>query len=143
MSNPEIGPYLLPYAGQQLTTGRQAEVYANHFIAVHLNEIGGGKTYSQLSSELRACTSNCESLQSQVDTVFKGTTLKGLLLEAYAFATMGAIALIAGIAAFAIAGLLMILVIAGYVHFRRTPPDVEILASDKKDAGENPSGATA
>src|SRR5438552_19132929 len=38
------------YAGQQLTTGAQAEVYADHFIAVHLNEIAGGKTYAQLST---------------------------------------------------------------------------------------------
>ena len=41
------------YAGQQLTTGAQAQVYADHFIAVHLNEIGGGKTYAQLSTRPR------------------------------------------------------------------------------------------
>ena len=39
------------YAGQQLTTGAQAEVYADHFIANHLKAIGGGKTYAQLSAE--------------------------------------------------------------------------------------------
>jgi hypothetical protein len=39
-----------PYGGQQLTTGAQAEVYADHFIANHLKEIGGGKTYAQLSA---------------------------------------------------------------------------------------------
>ena len=43
---PGMIPYLAKYAGQQLTTGAQAEAYANHFIAVHLQEIGGGKTYS-------------------------------------------------------------------------------------------------
>ena len=41
------------YAGQQLTTGAQAETYADHFIAVHLKEIGGGKTYAQLSARRR------------------------------------------------------------------------------------------
>src|SRR6185437_8186459 len=40
-----------PYASQQLTTGAQAEVYADHFIANHLKVIGGGKTYAQLSAE--------------------------------------------------------------------------------------------
>jgi hypothetical protein len=44
----EITPSMIPsvsqYAGQQLLTGQQAEVYANDFIAVHLREIGGGKT---------------------------------------------------------------------------------------------------
>ena len=39
-----------PYGGQQLTTGAQAQVYADHFIANHLKEIGGGKTYAQLSA---------------------------------------------------------------------------------------------
>ena len=45
-SSPRCGPY----GGQQLTTGAQAQVYADHFIASHLKEIGGGKTYAQLSS---------------------------------------------------------------------------------------------
>ena len=39
------------YGGQQLTTGAQAEVYADHFIANHLKVIGGGKTYAQLSAK--------------------------------------------------------------------------------------------
>src|ERR1700733_11827804 len=42
------------YAGQQLTTGAQAETYANHFIANHLKTIGGGKTYAQLSAQAQA-----------------------------------------------------------------------------------------
>ena len=51
---PGMIPYLAKYAGQQLTTGAQAEAYANHFIAVHLQEIGGGKTYSELSGAAMA-----------------------------------------------------------------------------------------
>ena len=47
-------PYLAKYAGQQLLTGSQAEAYADHFIAVHLQEMGGGKTYSQVSAEFLA-----------------------------------------------------------------------------------------
>src|SRR5580658_9231717 len=51
----EITPSMIPsvsqYAGQQLLTGQQAEAYADHFIAVHIAEMGGGKTYSQLSTE--------------------------------------------------------------------------------------------
>jgi len=46
---PDDAAAMTQYAGQQMTTGAQAETYANHFIAVHLKEIGGGKTYSQLS----------------------------------------------------------------------------------------------
>ena len=51
----EITPTMIPsvsqYAGQQLLTGQQAEAYADHFIAVHITNIAGGKTYSQLSAE--------------------------------------------------------------------------------------------
>ena len=51
----EITPSMVPsvsqYAGQQLLTGQQAEAYADHFIAVHIANMSGGKTYSQLSAE--------------------------------------------------------------------------------------------
>jgi len=46
------------YAGQTMTTGAQAQAYADHFIAVHLTEIGGGKTYSQLSAAAMAQPKN-------------------------------------------------------------------------------------
>src|SRR5262245_4564811 len=49
LAPPEIGRYLDRYAGQQLTTGAQAEAYADHFIAVHLREVAGGQTYAQVS----------------------------------------------------------------------------------------------
>ena len=51
----EITPNMIPsvsqYAGEQLLTGQQAEAYADHFIAQHIIDMGGGKTYSQLSAE--------------------------------------------------------------------------------------------
>jgi hypothetical protein len=107
------------YGGQQLTTGAQAEVYADHFIAVHLKAIGGGKTYAQLSTEAQTQPNN-SALAAQVATVFKGETLRGLLLNAYAFGTMATIAFIAAIAAFIAAGLMLILSALGLVHMRRT-----------------------
>jgi hypothetical protein len=122
----DIGPYLNKYAGKQLLTGPEAAAYANHFIAVHLTEAGGGKTYSQLSTEAIA-NPNDAKLQAQVATVFKGTTLRGLLLNAYAFATMGTIAGIAAIVSFVGAGVLLILAGLGFWHLRRTPRDAEVL----------------
>ena len=115
------------YAGQQLTTGAQAEVYADHFIANHLKAIGGGKTYAQLSAESIAQPKNAV-LAAQVNTVFKGETLRGLLLNAYAFGTMGAIAGIAAIAAFIAAAVMLVLGGLGLMHARRTSPATEILA---------------
>jgi hypothetical protein len=114
------------YAGQLMTNGAQAETYADHFIAVHLNLIGGGKTYSQLATESLAQPKNA-ALAGQVQTVFRGTTLRSMLLEAYAFWKMGQIALIASIVAYAGAGLLLILSFLGFVHLRRTAPEAEIL----------------
>jgi hypothetical protein len=112
------------YAGQPLVTGQQAEVYANDFIAVHLQEIGGGKTYAQLSAESLAAPNNAK-LAGQVATVFKGTTLRGLLLEAYAFSTFGEIALVASIVSFVLAGIMLLLTLLGVVHLRRVPEDQE------------------
>jgi hypothetical protein len=117
-----------PYGGQQLTTGTQAEVYADHFIANHLKTIGGGKTYAQLSAEAIAQPANA-TLAAQVNTVFKGETLRGLLLNAYAFGTMGTIAGIAGIAAFTAAAVTLVLGSLGLMHARRTSPDTDILNS--------------
>ena len=115
------------YAGQPMTTGAQAKAYADHFIAVHLGLIGKGKTYSQLSGESLAQPKNV-ALAAQVQTVFRGTTLRSMLLEAYGFWQMGQIALFAAIASFVGAGLLLILSIVGLVHGRRVPADTEVLA---------------
>ena len=123
----EITPSMIPsvsqYAGQELLTGAQAEVWANDFIAVHLKEIGGGKTYSELSTEAQAQPNNA-ALQAQVETVFKGTTLRGLLLEAYAFSIFGTLATVAEICCWILAALMLLLTVLGYAHYRRTPPDV-------------------
>ncbi len=115
------------YAGQQLTTGAQAEVYADHFIANHLKAIGGGKTYAQLSTEAQAQPKNTV-LAGEVATVFKGETLRGLLLNAYAFGTMGTIAGIAAIAAFIAGAVMLVLSGLGLMHARRVSPAAEILA---------------
>jgi len=112
------------YAGQQMTNGAQAETYANHFIAVHLKEIGGGKTYSQLSAESLAHPANAV-LKAQVQTVFQGTTLRGLLLNAYAFWQIGQIALWAAIASFIGAFIFLCLSVFGFLHMRRTPRDTQ------------------
>jgi len=113
------------YAGQLMTNGAQAETYANHFIAVHLNEIGGGKTYSQLSAESLANPGDAK-LKAQVETVFQGTTLRGLLLNAYAFWQIGQIAMWAAIAAFIGGAVFAILSVLGFLHMRRTPAEAEL-----------------
>ena len=117
LQNPLIKPYLTPYAGQQLINGREAEVWADHFIAVHLQEITGGKTYAQLSAASLADPSNT-ALAKTVQTVFQGQTLRGTLLTAYAFWMFGVIALWSAIAMFFLAILMLILTLLGFRHYR-------------------------
>lgn len=110
---------MLQYGGQQMTTGAQAEVYANDFIGNHLKEMAGGKTYSELSTQSQANPDDAK-LAGLVQTMFRGETLRGLLLNAYAFGTMGTIAGFAAIGAFVAAGVMLLLALLGFRHAGRT-----------------------
>jgi hypothetical protein len=85
------------YAGQQVDNGDKARVYANDFIAVHLNEVAKGKTYSQVSAAAQADPKNT-ALAAQTNTLFKGETLRGLLLYAWGWSQVGLYALYAAVA---------------------------------------------
>jgi len=126
LASPQIGPYLNKYAGQQLVDGAQAKAYADHYIAVHVSETAGGLTYAQLSTKARANPADTK-LAGQVQTVFRGETLRGLLLNAYAFWKLGQIALYAAVAAFVGAGVLLVLTVLGFLHLRRVGPEAEVL----------------
>ncbi len=113
-----MDPYLEQYAGQQLLTGAQAEAYADHFIAIHLSEMPYDGVYSKASAaSLKAPTT--AKLAGVVQTSFKGTTLRGLLLEAYAFSVFGHIAGVAAVCCFVLAGITLIFVLLGLWHLRR------------------------
>jgi len=132
-------PCLVANAGQALTTGKQAECYANNFIGLHLKSTGGGKTYAELGtvqSALRAQVTeaqktnapNLADLQKQLadtttarETVFKGETLRGLLLTSYGFSEFGTKAAQAATVAFLASGLVLILAMFGFIHAFVTP----------------------
>src|SRR6186713_2240770 len=125
---------LVEFAGQPMTTGKQAECYANNFIGLHLESIAGGKTYADLGevqTQLRAQiaeaqktnASNLADLQKQLtdatasrETVFKGETLRGLLLTSYGFSEFGTKAAQAATVAYLGAGVMVVLVIFGIIH---------------------------
>jgi hypothetical protein len=123
---PGMIPYLSQYAGQQLTTGAQAEAYANHFIAVHLSQMPYHGVYSQISAASMANPSN-KALAALKATSFQGTTLRGLLLEAYGFATVGTVMLWGAIASFVGAAFMALLVGLGFWHAAHTTEDERIL----------------
>ena len=59
-------------------------------------------------------------MTAQRDSLFKGETLRGLLLTAFAWSTVGMIAGYAAIGAFIAAAMMAVLVVLGFVHLRRT-----------------------
>ncbi len=123
-----------PFAGAKMTTGEQAMAYAQHYISVHVKNVAGGKTYSEVSGAALAASaqskadptntelaSQAATLMGQRQTLFMGETLKGLLGNAYAFWKMGQIAMYAAWAAGASAIVMLILSTLGFMHLRRTP----------------------
>ena len=129
---------LVRFADQQVTTGAEAEAYAS-YIGGHLEETAGGATYADLGGPQREARAALEEAQasgadeetiaeleataaeltSQRDSLFRGETLRGLLLSTFAWSTIGRIAGIAAIAAFVAAGAMIVLVILGIVHRRK------------------------
>jgi hypothetical protein len=129
----ENDPCLKKYAGTALDSGAKAACYANHYIAVHLSEVNDGKTYAQSSNALRALpdqnSAEAKALSGKVDTLFRGETLRGLLLTSYGFSIFGDRAQTAAYVCYALAFVLFIAAIAGFVHAARKSSDRVILAS--------------
>lgn len=123
---------LRPYAGLPMTTGDQAKAYADNFIGAHLRSMTQGKTFSEISNAAEeACpkrgtndapSAECTQLRQTSNTLFQGNTLRGLLLNAYAFGTMGKIAGIAAVAAFLGSALMLILGLLGFRHAKQVAP---------------------
>lgn len=133
---------LVVYAGENLVTGKQAECYANEYIALHLSEINEGKTYSQTSNESRTVAAEAKAdpnnadlqaqakaLDGKVQTLFRGETLRGLLLTSYGFSIFGERASQAAMVCFLVAGVLFIASIAGFIHAFTTSKDEKVLTA--------------
>lgn len=142
IADERIKPYLEKFAGQEMTTGEQAYAFAEHYIAVHMETIGGGKTYEEVSGEYtklnaqvqadqkagkevsKETLAELDTLAQTRQTLFMGNTLRGLLLNAYAFWTIGQIAGYAAIAAFIAAAVLLALGLLGLRHSKNASGEV-------------------
>jgi hypothetical protein len=138
LADPAIGPYLNKYAGEQMVNGAQAQAYADHFIAVHLKGVAGGQTYAEVSAKALQNPDD-QTLQGQAQTLFRGETLRGLLLNAYAFWKLGQLTLIGAIASFVLAGVMFVLSILGFWHLRRASPSEQVFAPGANASGERVS----
>ena len=126
------------FAGEAVETGTQAEAYSR-YIGIHVEEIGGGKSYAELGSvqfgiedEIAVATKagdtalvkelegELAAVTGQRDTIFKGETLRAILLNAYGWWTVGQITLWAGFGLVAAGLVLAILAALGFRHARRT-----------------------
>ncbi len=137
---------LVDNAEQPLVTGKQAECYANKYIALHLSEVNDGKTYSETSGAARALdaqiaaakdsgdtakvaslTAEQTALNGKVQTLFRGETLRGLLLTSYGFSIFGERAQQAATVCFAVALVLFLAAIAGFIHAATKGANKEIV----------------
>jgi hypothetical protein len=116
--SPSEFPGLQQYAGQTVDSGPKAKAYANQFINTHLQGIGGGKTYSELSAKSLQNPKDTKLAQT-VQTMFRGETLRGLLLYAWGWSVVGMIAYWVGIASLIGAFVLLLGLAMGYMVHRR------------------------
>ncbi len=106
-----------------MTNGAQAEAFADHYIQAHLNAMSGGKTYEEISGEYIQLSKDANADQTKLkelgdlrQTMFMGATLRGMLLNAYAFGTMATLAGIAAVAAYVGAVVMIVLSLLGFRH---------------------------
>ena len=130
---------LAPFSNMPLTTGAQAQAYADFYIGSHLKGIAGGKVYSEVSGMAlgaaakskadptnAALAAETANLMGQRTSLFMGETLRGLLLYSFAFWQIGQIAMYAAWAAAAGGLLMLLLTLLGFAHLRRVEADATI-----------------
>jgi hypothetical protein len=130
---------LVDFAGEQVSTGEEAEAYAS-YIQGHVEEIAGGMTYAELGGPERAAEAalteavatgaseeeiavleeEAAAVTEQRESIFRGEMLRGALLNTFAWSTIGNIAGIASVVAFVSAALMAILTVLGFLHLRRS-----------------------
>ncbi len=129
----DVKKFFADNANKVMTTGKQAQMYADHYIGFHLSAM---PTYAAASNANRAATGalaadpanvelqgKAKAAAATVETVFKGQALRGMLLNAYAFGMLGDIAIVASYVTFAGGLLFLILALLGFAHLRRVDTD--------------------
>ena len=133
----EITPSMIPsvsqYAGQQLLTGQQAEAYADHFIAVHIARHGRRQDLPPAVSRLAGPAEQHPRSPHTVATVFKGETLRSMLLNAYGWWKVSQITYIAALVSFGLGTVAAFAAGIAFATGRRTKTVTEALPSTGPD----------
>jgi hypothetical protein len=157
---------LIENAGKLMQTGKQAECYANFFIAMHMDRSATnagypGETYATMGSvrsglaaevtaakEAGADEETIADLQKKVDaaaslrsTFQTGETLRGLLLTSYGFSIFGEKAALAANVAYAAGGVLILLSLAGFIHAFVTPKEKTVFVPARSVERLDPAAA--
>jgi hypothetical protein len=132
----DVTKFFADNGDKTLSNAVQAQMYADNFLGFHLSKM---PTYAAATAASRAANAamatdpSDETLKAEaaskltmVDTVFKGTVLRGTLLTAYAFGTLGSIAGISALVSLAGALVMLFLSVLGLLHIRRSPEDATI-----------------
>ena len=129
---------LAKWSEMKVTTGEMARDYSDLYIWEHMKgasiaAVGKPSTYSEVSGMYMGLTRGGSTDTAQIaklgdlrETLFMGNTLRGMLLTAYAFGTLGVIASYGAIAALVGGVVMLLLSIAGLIHIRRTPESATI-----------------
>lgn len=132
----DVTAFFKANGGTLMDTGKEAQMYADHYLGFHLS---GMPTYAAASTASRAAAGALAAAPEDaelkmaaaktagtLESVFRGTTLRGTLLTAYAFWQMGQIAMV-GAGVMLVGGILLLLfAIAGWIHLRRTSKEAMI-----------------
>lgn len=127
--SPGLPDDIQEYGGTQVLNGSQAKVFADKYIAVHIQDsltaaaaddprIEGVTSYSQMSAVARENPGN-EEMAALVETVFRGEMLRGSLLSAWGWWTFATILLWSGIGLLAYAVIVGGVVVGARVMSRR------------------------
>ncbi len=117
-----LPPDLASWAGVAVVDGPSAQAYSD-MIGEHVAAATGGKSYSEVSGQWFAdgkpgpsADQNTPNSYDVRMTAFMGNSLRGMLLNAYAFWTIGTIALIGAWVVFALALVSLVFTVLGFRH---------------------------
>lgn len=139
--SPEEKASVGDFAGQQVTTGPQAEAFSR-YIAGHLEFVNDGKTYAETSAAARVEGLDPQvaaDLSAKADTLFKGEMLRSTMLNAYGWWTVATIALLAGYVMLGAGIILLTLALLGFRHAKRAdaavPAAERVITPERELAG--------